>query len=83
MAYKPYTEKSFLYSRYVEKSMTINQIADECTKMGYKCTPMTVYNHLKKHNLIQNSRNLGQRSFGGNEKGKGKGGSKGSGKYYG
>lgn len=80
MAFKPWAEKSFLYSRYVEKKMTINQIADECTKMGFKVTPMTIYNHLKKHNLIENSRTLGQRSYG---KGRSDGKNKGKGSFYG
>lgn len=69
--FKPWTDKSFLYNLYVVKRKTIDQIADECKKMGYSVTSMTIYNNLKKFDLIKNSRNLGKRSVGGNSKGKG------------
>jgi hypothetical protein len=61
---KPWHNKDYLYDRYVLKKMTIDKIADECKKMGYEVTSMTIYNGLKKFNLIKNSRKLGQRSIG-------------------
>ncbi len=60
-AYKPWNDKSFLYKMYVTDRKTIDQIADECKKMGYSVTPMTIYNGLKKFDMIKNSRNLGKR----------------------
>jgi transposase len=66
---KPWTDKSYMYDRYKLKRWTIDQIAEECTtKFGVKVTPMTIYNHLKKFDLIVNSRNLGKRSYGNNSK---------------
>lgn len=70
---KPWTDKSYLYDRYKIKKMTIDQIAEECTtKLGAPVTPMTIYNHLKKFDLIVNSRTLGKRSYGNNTKSGGK-----------
>lgn len=80
MANKPYAEKSYLYDRYVKKKMTIEEIADEMTRSGVSVTSMTIYNHLKKHNLIRNSRNLGKRTFG-KKPGSKKGGTKRKGFY--
>lgn len=77
---KPYADKSFLYDRYVNKKMTAKQIADELTAQGCPVTEMTIYNHLKKNNLIRNSRNLGQRSYG-KKPGSQKGGTKRKGFY--
>lgn len=77
---KPYADKSYLYDRYVNKKMTAKQIAEELTAGGCPVTEMTVYNHLKKHELIRNSRNLGKRSFG-KKPGGSKGGSKRKGFY--
>lgn len=66
---KPWTDKSYLYDRYRIKKWTIDQIADECTnKLGAPVTPMTIWNHLKKFELLVNSRNLGKRSYGNNAK---------------
>lgn len=61
---KPWTNKEFLYERYSVKRMTIDDISAECKKLGYPVTSMTIYNHLKKFDLIRNSRNLGKRSYG-------------------
>lgn len=61
---KPWRSKEFLYQYYVVKKLTIDEIAAECKKLGHSVTPMTIYNNLKTHNLIRNSRNLGQRSYG-------------------
>lgn len=58
---KIYTQYDFLYDRYVKQKKTIDQIAKECEEMGVSVTSMTIYNHLKAHNLIKNSRNLGSR----------------------
>lgn len=64
---KPWTDKSYLYDRYKIRRWTIDKIADECTnQLGIPVTPMTIYNHLKKFDLIVNSRNLGKRSYGNN-----------------
>lgn len=69
--FKPWTDKQFLYERYVMKRMTIDQIAKECEEMGHPVTSMTIFNNLKKFDLVKNSRNLGKRSVGGNSKKKG------------
>lgn len=69
--YKPWTDKSFLYNLYTIKKKSIDQIAEECKKMGYPVTSMTIYNNLKKFDLIKNSRNLGSRKVGGNSNKKG------------
>lgn len=61
---KPWADKSYLYDRYVLKKMTIEKIAKECTDQGYLVTSMTIYNWLKKYELIRNSRNLGKRAYG-------------------
>jgi hypothetical protein len=70
-AYKPWRDKSYLYNTYVTKRMTLAQIVEDCKKMGYSVTEMTIYN-----NLISNSipirggnRKLGSRSVGGSGKG--------------
>ncbi len=67
---KPWQSKDYLYDRYVAKKMTLKQITEECIANGYKVTQMTIYNGLTKFNLIKNSRRMGQRSVGGNSKGK-------------
>mgnify|MGYP000967535079 FL=1 len=64
--FRPWQDKSFLYQEYVVKRKTIYQIAEECTANGHPTTHMTIYNNLKKHGLLKNSRNLGKRSVGGN-----------------
>lgn len=71
-AYKPWTDKSYLYDKYVTKKMTIKQIAEECTVNGYAVTQMTIYNNLIKHGIPirGGNRNLGKRKVGGNTKGK-------------
>lgn len=67
MANKPWNDKSYLFDRYKIKKWTIDKIADECTnQLGAAVTPMTIYNHLKKFDLLVNSRNLGKRSYGNN-----------------
>lgn len=65
---KPWHSKQFLYDRYVAKKNTITQIAEECKQMGFPVTEMTIFNNLKKFDLVKNSRNLGPRSVGGNSK---------------
>ena len=70
--HKPWMDKGWLHDRYVKKKMTIDQIADECKADGISVTSMTIYNHLKKNNLIKNSRTLGKRAYGNNSK-KGRG----------
>lgn len=66
---KPWLDKSYLYDRYKIKRWTIDQIAEECkTKLDAPVTSMTIYNHLKKFELITNSRNLGKRKYGNNAK---------------
>lgn len=72
-SFKPWHDKSFLYNLYVVKRKSIDEIAEECKKMGHTVTPMTIYNNLKKLNIPirGGSRNLGKRSVGGNSKGKG------------
>lgn len=79
---KPYADKSFLYDRYVIRKMTAKQIAVELTNNGYPVTEMTIYNHLKKHNLIRNSRNLGKRVYGKRPGAKGGGSGKKNRGYY-
>ncbi len=69
-AYKPWKDKSFLETHYVKGRKTIDEIAEICKGMGYSVTPMTIYNWCKEFKLIKNSRNLGQRSVGGNPTGK-------------
>lgn len=61
---RPWRNKEYLYKKYVVDKMTIDQIADELTKNGTPVTSMTIYNNLKAFNLIRNSRNLGQRTYG-------------------
>jgi len=67
-AYKPWTDMSFLKRKYITEKKTITQIAQECVDAGYSVTEMTIYNNLKKFNLIKNGRNLGSRSVGGSSK---------------
>jgi hypothetical protein len=71
---RPWQDKNYLYDAYVTRRKTIYEIADECTSAGHKVTPMTIFNNLKKFDLIKNSRNLGKRSVGGNNSGKKRGG---------
>jgi hypothetical protein len=66
---KPWLDKSYLHDRYRTKRWTIDQIADECTnKLMAPVTPMTIWNHLKKFDLLVNSRTLGKRTYGNNTK---------------
>lgn len=68
---KPYQNKEWLYDRYVVRKQTIDQISEELKELQIPTTPMTIYNWLKKFDLIKNSRKLGKRSIGGNSKKKG------------
>lgn len=59
MTFKIYEDKSYLYEKYVLKRMTAKEIADE-----NGVTEMTIYNHLKKNDLLKykgKGRNLGKR----------------------
>jgi len=68
-AYKPWQDKSYLHQKYTVERKTIDQIAADCKESyGLSVTPMTIYNNLKKHGLLKNSRNLGKRSHGGGGK---------------
>ena len=51
---KPYHDKNLLYQLYVVKRMNIKDIA-ELFKTNYNCasTPQTVYNWIKKHDLLK------------------------------
>lgn len=80
--YKPWRDKSYLHKMYSVKRMTIDQIADDCKKMGYSVTPMTIYNNLKDFGLLRTNRNLGPRSVGGKHKRPGQNGPRKKG-YYG
>ena len=73
-AYKPWTDKGYMHKMYVQNRKTIDQIAEDCKSMGYSVTPMTIFNNLKKFDLLKNSRNLGKRSVNTNPSQKGKGG---------
>jgi hypothetical protein len=66
MSIKPWTDKNWLYTRYIGKRMTIDQIAQECADMGIKVTAMTIYNNLIKFNIPirGGNRKLGPRSVG-------------------
>lgn len=64
MTKKPYQDKEFLYDLYVRQKMTVTEIAKYLTDMGFPTTHMTIFNWLKKYNLLKNSRNLGERSVG-------------------
>lgn len=63
--YKPWHDKAYLHRMYVEKRKTLDQIVEDCISMGYNVTPMTIFNNLKKFELLRNSRVLGKRSVGG------------------
>jgi ribosomal protein L23 len=68
-AYKPWTDKAYLYKMYVTQRKTIDQIAADVKETyGLSVTSMTVYNNLKKHDLIKNGRTLGKRTHGGTGK---------------
>ena len=73
-AYKPWTDKAYLYKMYIEKRKTLAEIVVDCKAMGYSVTEMTIFNNLKKFELLRNSRNLGKRSVGGSADKKKKGG---------
>lgn len=76
-AYKPWRDKAYLHKMYVQEKKTIEQIAEDCKRMGYSVTPMTIFNNLKANNLLRKSRNLGKRSVGGSPSSRKRGG------YYG
>ncbi len=65
--YKPWTDKAYMTRMYVEKRMTIDQIAEDCKSLGYQVTPMTIYNNLValKIPIRGGNRKLGTRSVGG------------------
>lgn len=66
---KPWHSKEFLENEYGRKRKSIEVIAEECTKMGYSVTAMTIYNYLKRFDIPirGGSRKLGKRSVGGNQ----------------
>ena len=68
MSGKPWHDKSILYDLYTVKKKTITEIAAYFTELGSPVTSMTIFNNLKKFDLVKNSRNLGKRSVGGNDK---------------
>lgn len=72
--YKPWCDKAYLFKMYVEKRKTLAEIVADCKAMGYSVTEMTIFNNLKKFELLRNSRNLGTRSVGGNPEKRKKGG---------
>jgi arginine repressor len=59
---KPWCDRDWLEQRYVDRHMTLAQITQEILDMGLEVTQMTVYNQLKKFNMIRNPRKLGSRS---------------------
>jgi hypothetical protein len=71
--FKPWTDKQYLYDMYIVKRKTITEIAEDCKSKGIPVTEMTIFNNLKKHDLLRNSRNLGSRSVGGDPTKKKKG----------
>lgn len=54
MAMKPYQDKNLLYELYVKKRMTMTDIQKYFEeRYGSKVTAQTIYNHLKKYDLLK------------------------------
>ncbi len=66
MAIKVYDNKQLLYGLYITKKMTIDDIAKYMERMyNVKVTSMTIWNMLKKHDLLKaagKGRTLGKRT---------------------
>jgi hypothetical protein len=60
---KPWDSKEWLYKLYIVEGKTITEMAVESEKLGVPVTSMTIYNALKKFNLVKNERTLRQRSY--------------------
>lgn len=65
--FKPWKDKAYMYEMYVQKRMTIEQIAEDCKSKGAPVTVMTIYNALLEHKIPirGGNRKLGNRSVGG------------------
>lgn len=54
MIAKPYQDKNLLYELYVKKRMTMTDIQKYFEeRYGSKATAQTIYNHLKKYDLLK------------------------------
>ena len=71
--FKPWTDKAYLHEMYIVKRKTLAEIVKDCEDKGLSVTQMTIFNNLKKFELLRNSRNLGPRSVGGDPNKKKKG----------
>lgn len=61
MKLKVYADRDYLHNEYVKKRRNAKDIAEE-----HGCTEMTIYNHLKKHDLLRlrgKGRRLGARTI--------------------
>lgn len=49
----PWTDKDFLYDRYIKRKMTIYKIADECASLGFPTSYQTIFRSLRRFGFVE------------------------------